>query len=62
MVRVAVPLVSWAVPSAVDPVLNVTIPVGVPLPDAEETLAVNVTPVPASTCVLDAVSAAVVIT
>jgi len=43
-VYAAVPLFSVAVPIAVDPILNVTVPVGVPLLDV--TVAENVTACP----------------
>jgi hypothetical protein len=48
VVKLAVPLESCAVPSAVDPLLKVTVPVGVPLPEAGSILAVKVTLVPTS--------------
>ncbi len=44
MENVAFPLLRTAVPNAVAPLLNVTVPVGVPLPGATAaTVAVNVT-------------------
>jgi hypothetical protein len=54
--RVAVPEVRVAEPSALAPSLNVTVPVGVPLPDCGATVAVNFTVCPVVSCVLDAVS------
>src|SRR5205823_12167804 len=41
--NVAVPTLSVLVPSTVAPSLNVTVPVGLPVPDAGFTVAVNVT-------------------
>ena len=46
MAKVAVPLESCPDPNVVDPLLNVTVPVGVPLPEAGATFAVKVTFVP----------------
>ena len=50
---------SVPVPSVVDPSLNVTVPVGVGVPDAGVTVAVNVTLVPTTTEVADVESAVV---
>lgn len=56
VVSVAMPvLFSVAVLSTVEPLLKVTVPVGVPLPEPDATLAVKVTLVPAFTCVAETV-------
>ncbi len=44
-------LLSGAVLNTVEPLVKVTVPVGVPLPEPGATLAVKVTVVPAFTCV-----------
>ena len=62
MAKVAVPLESCPDPSIVDPLLNVTVPVGVALAEAEETFAVKVTLVPTTVSALDRVNVAVVVT
>ena len=41
MVKLAVPSVSVPVPNVVSPSMKVTVPVGVPLPDEEVTVAVK---------------------
>ena len=46
VVKLAVPLVRVPVPSVVSPSMKVTLPVGVPLPDEEATVAVKVTESP----------------
>jgi hypothetical protein len=56
VVRVAMPvLFSGAVLSTVEPLLNVTVPVGVPPPELDPTLAVKVTLAPAFSCVAETV-------
>jgi hypothetical protein len=59
--KVATPVESCAVPSAVDPLLNVTVPVGVAALEAGETFAVKVMLVPASACGVDTVNAVLVV-
>jgi hypothetical protein len=54
VLKVAVPPLKVAVPSEFAPSLNVTVPVGVPLPDCGATVAVNVTSCPLVNCVFDA--------
>jgi hypothetical protein len=60
-VKVALPLARDALPGAVDPLLNVTVPVGVVVPEVGETLAVKVTLVPALACEVETVNAVVVV-
>jgi hypothetical protein len=62
VLKAAVPLESCAVPKSVEPLLKVTAPVGVIVPEAGETLAVKVTLDPALACAEDTVSAVVVVT
>jgi hypothetical protein len=63
VLKEAAPLpLSVAVPSAVVPSMKVTVPVGVVVPDAGETMAVNVTLWPVLICVAEAVNAVVVAT
>jgi hypothetical protein len=59
--KVAVPELSVPVPSEVKPLLNVTVPVGVPVPAEGATVAVRVTIALASGEVGDAVSMVVVV-
>jgi len=61
VVKVALPLERDAVPNAADPLLNVTVPVGVAVPEAGETFAVKVTLVPALACGVETVNAVVVV-
>jgi hypothetical protein len=61
VVKVALPLERDAVPNAADPLLNVTAPVGVAVPEAGETFAVKVTLVPALACGVETVNAVVVV-
>ena len=60
--KAAVPLESCAVPKSVEPLLNVTAPVGVIAPEAAATLAVKVTLDPALACAEDTVRVVVVVT
>jgi hypothetical protein len=55
VVIVAVPPTNWIAPNPVEPLLKVTVPVGVVLPDTGATLAVKVTPAPAFACADDTV-------
>lgn len=50
-----------AVPSTTEPLLNVTVPVGVPPPEVDVTLAVRVTFAPTATCEADRARVVVVV-
>jgi hypothetical protein len=61
-VKVALPLGERdALPAAVDPLKNVTVPVGVAVPEEGETFAVKVMLAPASACGVETVNVVVVV-